>query len=201
MALNTLYPAYPIGNLDNEAGQGMGIIRFFFRFLRGSDQRSALGTDSIPSTDKARTTTPTIIVQRTTVVVSRATVVQGRAYVIDGDTIDIDGTRIRLFGIDAPELDHPYGRNAKWALINMCKGQTIRAELEGGFSHDRSVAKCFLPDGRDLSAEMVKIGLAVDWPKFSGGRYSHMELPGVRKRLWRCDARQKGRMPPPRPPD
>ncbi len=50
----------------------------------------------------------------------------GRAWVIDGDTIDIGGTRIRLAGIDAPELDHPYGKNAKWALINLCKGQKIR---------------------------------------------------------------------------
>lgn len=35
---------------------------------------------------------------------------RGRAWVIDGDTIDISGTRIRLAGIDAPELDHPFGK-------------------------------------------------------------------------------------------
>ena len=31
----------------------------------------------------------------------------GNAWVIDGDTIEISGTRIRLEGIDAPELDQP----------------------------------------------------------------------------------------------
>jgi micrococcal nuclease len=115
--------------------------------------------------------------------------------VIDGDTIDISGTRIRLAGIDAPEMDHPYGKSAKWALVNLCKGQDIRAVFDGDLSHDRTVATCYLPDGRDLSAEMVKAGLAIDWPKFSRGKYSGLELPGIRRKLWRCDARQKGRMP------
>jgi len=126
--------------------------------------------------------------------------VVGRCWVIDGDTIDISGTRIRLFGIDAPELDHPYGKTAKWALIRLCRDQEIRAVFHGSFSHDRTVATCYLSDGRDLSAEMVRLGLAVDWPKFSGGKYRHLELEGIRKKLWRCDARQKGRMPP-RMPD
>lgn len=120
----------------------------------------------------------------------------GRAWVIDGDTIDIGGTRIRLSGIDAPEMDHPYGKSAKWALIKLCKGQEVRAVFDGDLSHDRTVATCYLSDGRDLSAEMVKAGLAIDWPKFSRGKYSGLELPGIRKKLWRCDARQKGLMPP-----
>ncbi|MFN4155531.1 MAG: thermonuclease family protein [Paracoccaceae bacterium] len=120
----------------------------------------------------------------------------GRCYVIDGDTIDISGLRIRLAGIDAPELDHPFGNSAKWALVRMCKGLEIRAVFDGSKSHDRTVATCFLPDGRDLSEEMVKAGLAIDWPKFSGGRYRPFEPDGVRKKLWRCDARQRGKLPP-----
>lgn len=47
---------------------------------------------------------------------------------------------------------------------------------------------------RDLSAEMVKLGLAIDWPKFSGGRYRDLEVPDARKKMWLADARQKGRM-------
>ena len=121
---------------------------------------------------------------------------RGRAWVIDGDTIDISGTRIRLAGIDAPEMDHPYGQRAKWTLVNLCKGQTVRAVFDEETSHDRVVATCTLPDGRDLSAEMVKAGMAIDWPKFSRGKYSGLEPPGIRKKLWRCDARQKGLMPP-----
>jgi micrococcal nuclease len=122
--------------------------------------------------------------------------ISGCCHVVDGDTIYIGDTSIRLFGIDAPELDHPYGNNAKWALINLCKGQCISAVLEVGATYGRVVATCFLPDGRDLSAEMVKLGMAVDWPKYSGGKYRNLELSEIRRKLWRCDARQKGRMLP-----
>lgn len=134
--------------------------------------------------------------QTTEIKIVETVEVRGRAWVIDGDTIDIDGTRIRLAGIDAPEIDHPYGKRAKWALVNLCKGSEIRAVFDGDVSHDRTVATCYLPDGRDLSAEMVKAGMAIDWPKFSRGKYSGLEPAGIRKKLWRCDARQKGRMPP-----
>jgi micrococcal nuclease len=134
--------------------------------------------------------------QKTQIRIVEVKELRGNAWVIDGDTIDIAGTRIRLAGIDAPELDHPYGKNAKWTLVNLCKGQVVRAVFDGELSHDRTVATCYLPDGRDLSAEMVKAGMAIDWPKFSRGKYSGLELPGIRKKLWRCDARQKGLMPP-----
>ncbi|ARC38075.1 hypothetical protein A6J80_18445 [Paracoccus yeei] len=121
-------------------------------------------------------------------------VVIGSAFVIDGDTVVIDNKSVRLFGIDAPELDHPYGQKAKFALIRLCKGQKIRAEISGVDDHCRLVARCTLRDGRDLSAEMVKQGLALDWAKFSGGCYRHLETSDARKRLWLADARQKGRM-------
>ncbi len=119
---------------------------------------------------------------------------EGAAYVVDGDTIIVQKTQIRLFGIDAPEMNHPYGRNAKWALVRLCKGQKVRAEILELDAHGRTVAKCSLPDGRDLSAEMVKLGLAIDWPKFSGGIYRSLETPDARKKMWLADARQKGRM-------
>lgn len=121
-------------------------------------------------------------------------VLTGAAYIIDGDSIRIKGTQIRLFGVDAPELNHPYGKKAKWALHRLCSGQIIRAEIVEEDVHGRTVAHCYLPDGRDLSAEMVKEGLAIDWPKFSGGKYRDLETSDARKKLFLADARQKGRM-------
>lgn len=118
----------------------------------------------------------------------------GPAYIVDGDTIKIKKTQIRLFGIDAPEMNHPYGKKAKWELVGLCKGQTIRAVITDADDHGRTVAKCYLPDGRDLSAEMVKAGLAIDWPKFSSGRYRALEVENARKKMWLADARQKGRI-------
>lgn len=58
----------------------------------------------------------------------------------------------------------------------------------------RSVAKCYLPDGRDLSAEMVKLDLAIDWPKFSSGKYKSLEVENARRKMWLADARRKGHM-------
>lgn len=121
-------------------------------------------------------------------------VLTGAAYVTDGDTIKIKKTQVRLFGIDAPEMNHPYGKKAKWALHKLCKDQIIRAEITDVDDHGRTVAHCYLPDGRDLSAEMVKQGLAIDWPKFSGGKYRDLETSDARKKLFLADARQKGRM-------
>ena len=120
--------------------------------------------------------------------------ITGPARIIDGDSIVIKKTQIRLFGIDAPEIDHPYGQKAKWALVRLCKGQKVRAEILEKDAHGRTVAKCYLEDGRDLSCEMVKQGLAIDWPKFSGGKYKHLEVADARKKMWLADARQKGRM-------
>lgn len=110
-------------------------------------------------------------------------VLRGRAYVIDGDTIAINRIKIRLAGIDAPELDMPYGQKSKWAMVEICKGKEITARLNGETSYDRVVAKCYLPDGRDIGAELVKRGLALDLPHFSGGAYRRFEPEGARRKL------------------
>lgn len=119
---------------------------------------------------------------------------KGKCWVIDGDTIVVERTKIRLAGIDAPELDQPYGTKSKWAMHALCKGHVITVELTGETSHDRLVGVCFLPDGRDLAAELVKQGLALDWALFSNGKYRHLEPPGARRRIlkmrhkWEMDA-------------
>lgn len=176
----------------------MGLLRLLRRILAPSRRpryvtvrkRTTVVADHSPSA-------PRVAVQQSTEIrIVEVFEKRGPAWVIDGDTIDIQGLRIRLAGIDAPEMDHPYGKNAKWTLVNLCKGQEVRAVFESDLLHDRTVATCFLPDGRDLSAEMVRAGMAIDWPKFSGGKYAGLEAAGLRKKLWRCEARQKGRMPP-----
>jgi len=48
------------------------------------------------------------------------------------------------------------------------------------------IDKCFLPDGRDLAAEMVKLELALDIPHFPDVDYKELETPNSRRKLrWR----------------
>lgn len=115
---------------------------------------------------------------------------KGRAWVVDGDTIVIDKTHIRLAGIDAPELDHPYGQSSKWAMVKLCKGRNITAEIKPEMSYDRVVAVCRLDDGTDLAEALVRRGLALDWKTFSGGRYRPYEPQDARKKLWKTALRQ-----------
>ena len=145
--------------------------------------------DGSPSAAKPRPFDPTSAKTQTEKVV-----VSGSADIVDGDTITINGIQIRLFGVDAPESHHPFGNIATSALRDLCKGKKVVAEVLEKDCHGRTVAKCRLEDGRDLSEEMVKLGLAIDWPKFSGGVYQKFETDDARRKLWLADARQKGRM-------
>lgn len=99
----------------------------------------------------------------------------GPARPIDGDTLALGGARIRLWGIDAPEADTPFGRQATRLMAQTLVLGPVRCVDTGGRSHDRIVARCEDAAGADLAERMVAAGLAVDWPKFSGGRYAATE--------------------------
>lgn len=170
----------------------VALIAVVIRNGRGTEKRSR----PVP-TPRTRYTTPPLRVvpkQRAARQTEVPASLHGPARIIDGNSLVIQKTQVRLFGVDAPEMDHPHGNNAKWALINLCKGKKIRAEVTQKDIHGRTVARCYLPDGRDLSAEMVRVGFAIDWPKYSGGIYRALEVPDARKKMWLADARQKGRM-------
>ena len=46
-------------------------------------------------------------------------------YVVDGDTIRQGMVSVRLWGIDAPEMDTQAGRNARRYLIELTEGETL----------------------------------------------------------------------------
>ena len=110
-------------------------------------------------------------------------IISGKCFVIDGDTIQIKGTRIRLAGIDAPELNQPWGKAAKYAMVRLCKGEVVSAHLTGEESYNRKVAICYLSDGRDIGAEIIKQGYALDFTKYSNGKYKELETADARKKL------------------
>lgn len=104
----------------------------------------------------------------------------GQASIIDGDTIEIHGTRIRLWGIDAPEHDQlcrgdtsePYrcGNHAANELATFIVGKTVHCEPVDVDRYGRTVARCSA--GVDLREWLVNRGLALDWPRYSRGRYA-----------------------------
>jgi len=90
--------------------------------------------------------------------------------VADGDSIDIGRTRIRLFGIDAPELaqqcgdatgrSYACGQTAARALEDLIRGKSVRCARHGIDQFDRVLAVCSAGDV-ELNAAMVEAGNAV----------------------------------------
>ena len=116
--------------------------------------------------------------------------VSGHARVIDGDTIVItdSNTRVRLNGVDAPEVIHPgyghdddFGPESRDEMRRIVGDQIVHCELNGERSHERLVGVCFLPDRTDIGAEIIRRGLALDCARWSGSRYRALEPAGVRE--------------------
>lgn len=96
-------------------------------------------------------------------------------HITDGDTFRFGATRIRLQGIDAPEMATAQGEPARQHLMSIIGSDPVRCRDTGQRSYDRVVAVCWSQAGRDLSAAMVEDGWATDWARFSGGRYAVAE--------------------------
>lgn len=129
--------------------------------------------------------------------------------VIDGDTIDVNlpdamgdnspTTRIRLWGIDAPEMAHfdqveePLARDATALAEEFLRGRDVRLFLEPQRPRDsygRVLAHVETGDGRSLNEALLEAGLArADdrWPHTRLTRYAQVELAARRAQvgLWR----------------
>jgi endonuclease YncB( thermonuclease family) len=100
--------------------------------------------------------------------VAAPVVAAGEIY--DGDSMEIEGQRARLHGIDAFELQQtcldargrPWrcGVAAKAALAERAEGHALNCVVLDEDEDGAYVARC-LADGTDLSAYMVKAGLAL----------------------------------------
>lgn len=93
--------------------------------------------------------------------------------VLDGDTLILDGgERLRLRGIDAPEIsrgDKPgqhYGRQSRDRLFSLVSGQILDLEKKelGRDRHGRLVGIARLSDGRMVNLIMIEEGAAFVYP-------------------------------------
>ena len=114
----------------------------------------------------------------------KAAEIIGVPKVVDGDTIHIKSYKIRLEGIDAPEMKQkckkPYlqimffnfqknyncGLISKKKLIQKIGNQPVKCILLGKDRYKRYLAKC-LKDSVDLNRWMVRNGYALAYRKYS----------------------------------
>lgn len=92
--------------------------------------------------------------------------------VSDGDNITVltpinKQVLIRLYGIDCPEEGQAFGVEAKQFTSGQCFGMTIQYRLMGIDRFDRTIAKVFLEDGRELNLEILKAGFAWHFERYS----------------------------------
>jgi endonuclease YncB( thermonuclease family) len=103
-------------------------------------------------------------------------VITGRATVVDGDGLEIGGTKIRLFGVDAPEIDQYCQRDdrTRWRcghyasveLDRLVASREVACTVRTVDQYDRPVAVCRVGDA-DVAESQVRNGWAVAYRKFT----------------------------------
>lgn len=116
---------------------------------------------------------------------------RGVALAADGDSLRLHGDRIRLLGIDAPELDQicwepdgdewPCGRVAHQRLSDLVGGTETTCQPDGIDYYGRTLATCTAAN-RDIAAVLVAEGLAI-----TRGDYAREETAArsARSGIWR----------------
>ena len=95
-------------------------------------------------------------------------------HVVDGDSLYINGHKpqIRLWGVDAPERDEAGYDAATRQLSALAKGKRVRCDIIDRDHYGRTVARCFLSDGREINREMIESGTTTEYRRFTKGFYS-----------------------------
>jgi len=90
--------------------------------------------------------------------------------VYDGDTCTLlvgkEEYKIRLEGIDTPEMDQAFGKRAKQALSSYIFGKEVTAKLSGQDRYQRYLGT-LLVDGQNVNLQMVKDGCAWHYKQYS----------------------------------
>ena len=114
--------------------------------------------------------------------------------IIDGDTMEIlyqnTPIKIRLAHIDCPEKrsKQPFGTQAKKALSDLCFGQQVTLNSQNSDRYRRLIAIVTNSKKQIVNQEMVKLGMAWHFTKYSSDKtYAKLEQEARKKRngLWK----------------
>ena len=104
-----------------------------------------------------------------------ANTIKGKAKIIDGDTIHIGMNKIRLHGIDAPEINQSRiyndeewqcGKESRLSLKELINNQIVVCESKSVDKYKRFIAICFA-NRMNLNKMMVKQGWAIAYKYYS----------------------------------
>ena len=120
--------------------------------------------------------------------------VSGTARVVDGDTIWIGKNKIRLHGIDAPEMkqicqtkkgkEQKCGQLAKQALERIVRKQEVTCKGNNRDHYGRLIAVCFVGP-ININEQMVADGFALAYRKYSSDYVRAEILAKARKEgIW-----------------
>lgn len=152
------------------AALGLGVTLFPFETAEAVSEREAHEVQAVETAKRASNAHENISL--------KGAILSGRdgaLRVVDGDTLAIGAVKIRLHGIDAPEMSQSCSdmRGEAWAcgtwskavLERLAHGAIACVEKDRD-RYGRSVAVCFGAEG-DLNAEMVRAGAAYAYEKYS----------------------------------
>ena len=109
----------------------------------------------------------------------------------DGDDVTVlrgrEQVRVRLWGIDAPELGQPFGSRARQELAGLVFRRTVMVRVLATDDYGRTVARLSM-DGIDVNRELVRRGMAWWYRRFARRARdlsaAETEARNARRGLW-----------------
>ena len=114
--------------------------------------------------------------------------------ITDGDTIEVllngKAVKIRLADIDCPEKRQAFGTRAKQYTADLCFGKIVKVVKVGTDRYQRIIGTVYLDNGTVLNKELLKVGLAWFYKKYSDKQdYADLENEARQNKvgLWADD--------------
>ena len=110
--------------------------------------------------------------------------------ITDGDTFkgltqDKIEVRFRIYGIDAPEKKQAFSNRSKQYLSDLIYNKRVGIKVQKkNDGYGRPVVWVYTPEGQDVSAEMIRAGMAWHFKRYDNSEsYSGLEQSARAKRM------------------